>query len=175
VTETNVHPLMRQAPSDVDVDELAEAVGDLQRDAEAAETEMALAIAKVELKRTQRDQLARYRDFVAEIRGIELAQPATPDHNGAAPREASGRGVKRQAVLDLLADGTERTKPQIRRHLINIGLMGDSDKESHSLSVILSRMYRKGEIARARTGVYQSLSAAAADSPSRLPVGEVEA
>ncbi len=148
--------LLGRPPSEVDLAALSDAVTDLKEKIEAAETDLQARRSSLEKTREDYSALLGYRNFVAHFARAE----ATPKKAALVP---SRRGGKRLALIALLSDGRALSVANIAGALRDQGLMTDRNAEYHSLQVILSRMFRNGELERPSQGMYQ------------LPVEGVEA
>lgn len=124
--------------------------------------------ALAELKR-QRDEIdLAILDIEDKMAMHESFRPASAQNGAAAPatratavRNATGRPKtpRREAFYKILEADPERTfsLAEIRDRLIELNLMQDSKADRHSLQVMASKMYKRGEIDRPRDGHYKFL------------------
>ena len=157
MTRETIQAWLDKPAREVDLGALTRALEVIDGEVSASEDEIQRQRQELDRLKADRDALVGYRNFIAHFSG---AEPTTP-----ASRSPARKGTKRDAIFELLGDGAEWPTPAIRESLVSIGIMGDGDRDYHSLQVTLSRMFRQGELARPRQAVYQLSSATAGETP----------
>lgn len=130
----------------------------------------AVRAALKELQR-QRDEIdIRILDLEDKVLVYQSIRPAARSRNGkgpevgsvaTSPQAAVGRRKtpRREAFYKILEAEPEKSFPlaEIRDRLVAMGHMADTKAERHSLQVMASKMFKRGEIARPQDGFYKFL------------------
>jgi hypothetical protein len=125
---------------------------DLEFEIEAGEAEIQERRAAVDALREDHHVLVGLRNFLAHATPMANDEP----RRGAARVRRYRRGSKRDAIIGLLEDtGVPLPIGDIRDGLAASGDIEDAPGAYHSLQVTLSQMYRDGQLARPRQGIYE--------------------
>lgn len=144
---------VKLANQELNLDEVDAALGDLHASVTRADALVQESRARLEELRADLQALEGLRGFLAHDPSSSTVQAER-----STPTRARS-GSKREGILSVLEDGQELHTRAIRQLLVDAGEMNADQGSYHTLQVILSQMYRAGELIRPARGVYGRLPA----------------
>lgn len=139
----------RLANGSVDIEALRIDINGLEAQVDAAETEFQARRAALDEMKADLQALLGLRNFLAH------RSTDTSPARSSVPAPIRRRMSKRDAILSALAEGHGLHTTAIRKLLVDADEMGADQASYHSLQVVLSQMFRAGELERPARGVYR--------------------
>ena len=130
---------------------------DLEDDLREMDTEVEQGEADLQERRASLDALKQDRDALMGLRNFVAHASPGSTLMAAVKRSKNGRkGTKRDVILDILGSANHALPiGDIRDALVESGAIEPTSGAYHALQVTLSQMFRDGQLARPRQGLYE--------------------